>query len=379
MSEIKNSPTPTYDPRIKPIQQDSRKYEQMGMSLPAYIVKTLQEHPEYAHTVRDVVQLTGGKYDTVKRILGRLAGTGKGSGPVQRVTHGLYRYDASKEDASLMALARSGNWSIENILLVVSLDRQSEGRSLTGCDLPDSDMPKSCQPTTRAGFPWILPSGQTVTWKVHANGTEMIWISAKGAPPLSADHTLTLLEQLRKEGLDPVRWECKSLELNIDSRCHRIDASYSVQLIEKVILKAYRHGYNTRLEIADRRTVSTREVMELFHAITRGFDSREISKQITTLDNRIQRVEKRTNLALNIAIKTRDATGIKKPTRKAETQTDTNLPQGCKRLSTVLKEREEGPEDLSDNKSPSSPQQSDSKYSGFCRASQIDTISDTIS
>ena len=46
-------------------------------------------------------------------------------------------------------------------------------------------------------------------------------------------------------------WNCISLELNIDSIKHRLDYSYSLEIIEGLFLKAYQHGYVARLEIAE--------------------------------------------------------------------------------------------------------------------------------
>jgi hypothetical protein len=276
-----------------------------GVSLSLRIVEALRSEPDRALVVRDLVDRTGGIPDTVKRELARLSSTGKGSGPVRRVEHGLYQYAPEKERQDLRALMRSGNWKIEN-LVFVSLGAQGgavspvrEPETLTKGTLSDPT-----QPTSRSGYPWTLPTGQIVTWGHYENGTETIRFSAKGSPPFSPDSVLILIDQLRKDGLNTSTWNCTSLELNIDSRQIRFDASYSFQLIEGVILKAYQHGYNNaRIEIADRRTAPAREIMELFRAIAAGVEGKETAKRVNALEKQIQKIGETSKLALSLARK----------------------------------------------------------------------------
>jgi hypothetical protein len=126
---------------------------------------------------------------------------------------------------------------------------------------------------------------------------------------LGPDSVLILIDKLRSHGFSPERWECTSLELNVDSRKIRIDASYSFQLVEGVILKAYQHAYNARVEIADRRKAPAREIMDLFHAIAGGLESKEALAKVNALEVQIQKLDKTTRLALSIARNARDKSG----------------------------------------------------------------------
>ena len=74
-------------------------------------------------------------------------------------------------------------------------------------------------------------------------------------------------------------WNCVSLELNIDSIKHRLDYSYSLEIIEGLFLKAYQHGYDARIEIIDRRKVSLREVTEIFQALTGDIAAKEALRE----------------------------------------------------------------------------------------------------
>jgi hypothetical protein len=274
-----------------------------GLSLSVCIVKVLRSEPDRAFVVRDLVDRTGGKYPSVKRVLSRLSVTGKGSGPVRRVRHGMYQYAPEKEQDSLRALARSGNWKIEN-LTFVSLGAHPIPVSLskTGPE-PAKGTPSDSSQTTphpNVPYPMKLETGQLVTWEDYQNGTQVIRISANGAPPISPDHAITLIGSLKKFGMDD-SWKCVSLELNVDSYRHRIDASYSLQTIEGLFLKAYQHGYNTRLEIADRRDVPIREVLELFHAIAGGMEGKATIRTVKAFETRLQKAEKDARLGLTIA------------------------------------------------------------------------------
>jgi predicted nucleic acid-binding Zn-ribbon protein len=119
---------------------------------------------------------------------------------------------------------------------------------------------------------------------------------------MSPDAALLLIDRL---GIDD-NWKCVSLELNIDSYKHRIDSSYSLQVIEGLLLKAYQHGYNTRVEIADHRKVSLREVMDVFHDIANGVQGRQALREMDSLRKEIKEIRQDSRLALNIARKIRN-------------------------------------------------------------------------
>jgi hypothetical protein len=217
----------------------------------------------------------------------------------------MYQYAPEKEQDNLQALARSGNWKIENLAFVplmvystpVSLSESPPGQAKGTPSDPRI-------PTPKAGYPITLPTGQQISWDQYenGNGNQIIRISANGAPPLSPDTVLLVIQQL---GIDE-SWKCVSLELNIDSRKHRIDSSYSLQVFEGLLLKAYQHGYNTRVEVANRREVSVREVLDLFHAIAGGIDGKEALHKAESLEARVKQNEKDTQLALSIARTVRD-------------------------------------------------------------------------
>jgi len=285
-----------------------------GLSLSLCIVEVLRSEPDRPFVVRDLVDRTGGSYDSVKRVLARLSSTGKGSGPVRRIRHGMYQYAPEKEQDNLQVLARSGNWKIENLAFVplmvyptpVSLSEPLSGQA--------KGTPSDTRlPIPKTGYPIMLPTGHTVSWDQYENGNQVIRISANGAPPMSPDTAIILIDRL---GIGD-NWKCVSLELNVDSYKHRIDASYSLQAIEGLLLKAYQHGYNTRVEIADRREVPVREVMDLFHAIAGGIEDRQALKKAEALEARIKQNEKDTRLALHIGRKALESTHQSKCTGQA--------------------------------------------------------------
>jgi len=261
--------------------------------------------------VRELVQITHSKPNAVTQAALRLSKTGKGSGPVRKIAHGLYRYAPDKEEDSLRALAQSGNWKAENMVFVTK-GAQGGVLSLSNPALdpekePESDNQNSSIPVPHGPpCPWTLPTGQLVTWVDYQNGTEEIRISAKGAPPLNPDAVLMILRTLRDYMTDGQIWNCVSLELNIDSITHRLDYSYSLEIIEGLFLKAYQHGYNARIEIIDRRKVSLREVTELFQALSGGLNGLEALKEVHEVKERLVRCEKKASLAYTTAAKIRD-------------------------------------------------------------------------
>ena len=286
------------------VTKETPKTAKKGVSLSLCMVEVLQAEPDRAFVVRDLVDRTNGNPDTVKRELARLSSTGKGSGPVRRIRHGIYQYAPEKEQDNLQALARSGNWKIENLAFVplmvyptlVSLSKPLPGQV--------KGTPSDTRlPIPKTGYPITLPTGHTVSWDQYENGNQVIRISANGAPPMSPDTAILLIDRL---GIDD-NWKCISLELNVDSYKHRIDSSYSLQTIEGLLLKAYQHGYNTRVEVAERREVSVREVLDLFHSIAGGIQDRQALREMDSLRKEIKEIRQDGRLALNIARQVRDS------------------------------------------------------------------------
>jgi hypothetical protein len=290
----------------------TRNNKSKYLSLSPRIVEILRSEPGRKFLVRELIQITHAKPDAVRQVVSRLSKTGKGSGPIRNIDHGMYQYAPEKEEESLRALARSGILKAENLVFVT---KGAQGRVLSLSNStsdpeknPESDTQNSSIPVPHecCPCPWTLPTGQKVTWEDYENGTEEIRISAKGAPPLSPDAVLIILRTLRDYMTDGQIWNCVSLELNIDSITHRLDYSYSLEIIEGLFLKAYQHGYNARIEIIDRRKVSLREVTELFQALAGGLNGLEALKEVHEIKERLVRCEKKASLAYTTAAKIRD-------------------------------------------------------------------------
>ncbi len=297
---------------------DTQGTPKKGQSLSLCIVGALQAEPDFDFTILDVCDRTGIPYATVKRTLNRLSSTGKGSGKARSVGHGLYRYAPEKGDNSLQDLARSGNWKLENICLIKSVPFGVYPTPVSPNNAaPDQEKgtpSNPCIPSSLPGYPWHLPTGQLVTWDRYENGTEMIRLSANGAPPFSPDHILTLIALFRRAGLNPVEWMCTSLEINVDSQRIRIDASYSVQEIEGLLIKVYQSGYNARIEIANRQPTPMPVVMDFIQGIYKGIEAREARKEVRALKQELHEIGATANRAYNVAAKAMDKAYDRKQT-----------------------------------------------------------------
>ena len=288
------------------------KTAKKGLSLSQCIVRELQSEPDRTFVILDLVDRTGGSYDSVKRTLLRLSSTGKGGGPVRKLKHGMYQHDPEKESDSLQAFARLDNWKFENVRFVKSVPMGAQGGVVSLSEtVPEpakgtlSDLSQSV-PHPDVPYPWTAPTGQLVTWEDYPNGTQVITIAANGSPPLSPGELILFIESsLKHFGFDD-SWTLTSLESNIDSRYHRFDGSYSLQAFEGVIWKAYQHGYVGRIEIADRRTHTLRETMDFLHSSANTFDGQGIIRQIKGMDERLTRCEKTASHVVTIVAKIRD-------------------------------------------------------------------------
>jgi hypothetical protein len=226
----------------------------------------------------------------------------------------MYQYAPEKDQDSLRSLAQSGRWKAENITFV-SLGAQGGVVSLSET-VPGQAKGTPPKRVSKPGYPYTIPTGQRVNWEVDENnGTEMIHISADGAGPLSPDTVLLIIDHLKKGGMG-VGWECVSMEFNKDSRSIRIDESYSMQVVEGLLLKCYQHGDSTRVELADRRRVPVGEVLELFHALSGSIDVREMAGKVQDIEARVGRCEKGIRYAVSVATRERDGQG--RSSRKAK-------------------------------------------------------------
>jgi hypothetical protein len=262
-------------------------------SLSSMLIAVMQADPDRVFTIQDLVEFSGVKSGAVRKALSRLSAPGKGSGPVMRISQGLYKYDPLKEHQNLQALVRKQNLKIENLQFVTKRTQggqqsqpiESENvPNVVDCDPCHSGVPKH-------NYPINLPTGQRVDWEICSNGTQIIRLVAQGAPPFSPDCVLNLLHFLEKDGFNDSSWVCTSLEVNVDSGKHRIDGSYSVVLMEGILLKAYQHGNNMRLELAIRREISAREVMEYFHSLTDMLDGTDALRRVCELERMIHNVD----------------------------------------------------------------------------------------
>jgi hypothetical protein len=282
------------------------------LSLSPWIVEILKSDPSRRFFVRELIQITHAKPDAVRQAVSRLSKTGKGSGPVRKIDHGMYQYAPEKELDSLEVLVQLGNWKAENLVFVT---KGAQGGVLSQSDPspgpgkgPESDTQSFSIPVRHecCPCPWKLPTGQVVTWVDYKNSTEEIRISANGAPPLNPDAVLIILRTLRDFMTEGQVWNCVSMELNIDSVSQRIDHSYSLQVIEGLLLKAYQHGYVARIEIADRRKVPLLEITQLFNALAVKIEGKEALREVADLKKEMKMLGETARTAYSVAVRERD-------------------------------------------------------------------------
>lgn len=274
-------------------------------SLSTAILNMVRNEPSRIFMIKDFTDSTNAKSSTVRKTLSRLSSSRKGSGPIIRVDHGLYKYDPVGEDGSLHTLIKYGYWRVENLVFVTKGARgtdasqskvQSENFGSIQCD-------KQTQPQCKSGYPWDLPTGQRISWDQYSNGTETIRLSANGSMPFNPDHVLTLLKILGDQGFNSQDWDCVSIEANIEGRKWEIDGSFSVMVIKGLLLKIYQHGPSLRIELADRRRCTLQEVITFLHAFSTGFDGSEALKIARDFESRLTNCEKESRIAVNMARK----------------------------------------------------------------------------
>ncbi len=291
------------DPGMSEVAPDMQKGHkgtpQKGLSLSPMVTSFLETHPDEAFTIRDLVDHTGGKPESVKRILARLSSKGKGSGPVKRVKPGLYQYE--KRENLIEELARE-SWGIENVLLVslevypLPVSPFSDPESVPFVSPSDPRLSVSLP-----GYPITFPTGQVIRWGRYQNGREEIRFTASGAPPYSPEQLLTVLQFLRERGFKDSEWKCASFELNKDTRKKRIDGSYTLEVFEGLVIKLYQHGQSTRLEYAKRQDCATKEVTDLFEKCAAGLDMSEALRLMREMGKEFSEYKGETKLALSIA------------------------------------------------------------------------------
>jgi hypothetical protein len=265
-------------------------------SLSARILDIVRREPDRKFVVLDFIQLTKAKPDAVRQALHRLISKNKGDIEIMKIDRGFYQFNPMGERPDLMALMRYGYWRVENVRFIT---KGARGDLMSQQDTKEITLdPNRSIANPLPGFPWNLPSGQQVHWSIYYNGTQEIRLSANKKAPFSPDHALTLLQILEQKGFGGPEWECTSMEVNVEGRNWTIPGSFNVKLIQGLLIKVYQHGPSVRIELADRRSCTTKEALTVIHAVANGFDGAEALNLVKEIEPRIRRCEKRLGLSL---------------------------------------------------------------------------------
>jgi len=269
-------------------------------SLSQYVLEVFRNEPDRNYVNKDLVDITHGNPNSICKALGRL----EKSGEIIRLDHGIYKYNSFREDPSLITLIKYGYWRVENLRFVT---KRARGDPVSQSEVTENTLEENKSLSKPLpGFPWDLPTGQQVHWNKYHNGTQEIRLSSNKRAPFSPDHVLTLLQILEKDGFGGPEWKCISIEVNVEGRGWTVPGYFDVKIIRQLLLKVYQHGPSLRIEIADRRECSTKEVMSFLHSFVNGFDAAESLMSVKTFENRLVGCEGAAKLALTIARNTRD-------------------------------------------------------------------------
>ena len=251
------------------------------------------------------------------------------TGPVYRIAPGLYQYDPTKEQGNLHSVLRSGNWKFENVVLVTKGTRwgvlsrsepSTEPEKNHECDKQNTLIPTpgpDCVPHPK--WPGMdLPTGQQIRWWNYPNGTEMICISANGAPPIDPGYLMFITENiLRDHGFDPAKWDVSCVEYLIDSEKIRYEGNHTYQIFEREVFKGYNHGYYGRFEKADRRITPAAEFVDTCRILASGTLNTQVIREVHSLRKEIEELGKIARTAYSIADRERDIRiEAKRSTRK---------------------------------------------------------------
>jgi hypothetical protein len=284
-------------------------------------------NPDSRFTTRDLAQQFHVKWDAVRQAMSRVIR----SGPVSRIAPGLFQYDPTKEQGNLHSVLRSGNWKFENLVLVTKGTRysvlsRSEPATEPGknqeCDTENMPIPTpgpDCVPDP--DWPGMdLPTGQQIRWWDYPNGTEIICISAHGAPPISPDYLLYIVGSILKDhGFDPAKWDLVSVEYLIDSEKIRYEGNHTYQLFEKEVFKGYNHGYHGRFERASRRITPAAEFIENCRILASGTLNSQAIREVRSLKKDVDELGKIARTTFNMVCRERDKRiEAKQSTKKAK-------------------------------------------------------------
>ena len=323
-------------------ERDKKGTRLKGLSLSPGITERVIQHlaknPHDEFTRDQLAQELGADPGTVKRILSRLASSGKGGGPVERSHRGFYRYCEDKAPPILDEITQSGRVGIENLTLCKKPsgtcplgdtgpkgtpdpkgERDTEGTKGQG-DIERDTKGTRDPPAPRPGYPFVLPTGQEVQWWVYPNGTEMIIFVANGRPAFPIETILLLIERLKGEGLNG-EWERVSLEWNIDSKRFTVAEPVSFQVTEKELLKFYQHGFMARLEGVDRRLISFEDTLLCLVEVYERGHGRTALKEVTRMKKEVKELTDDVRLMKNVHRSLSDRVWALEPKSRRERRT----------------------------------------------------------
>jgi len=290
----------------------------IGQSGPAYVLEVYKEEPTRMIHVDEVSKKIGIKKETVNRNCSRL----KNEGKLRRIVKGFYQYDPLCEEGNLKDLARSGDWKIENASFVRLGLRSIIGQPEKTVPVDSNQIPKQDKigqkqdndkteqdtsvPKPLPGYPRYLPTGQEIfRGTLTTNGPETILISAKGKPSISLDLALHLIDSFQ---LKDDEWQCTRIEVNKNSSLRRFEGSFTLTVLGALLIKAYQHypGDAARLEIANRKTISMREVTDLFNYLDAGITTTALTRQVEAMKKEVISLKKDMRYAVNTIAKLQD-------------------------------------------------------------------------
>lgn len=278
------------------------------------VIRILADNPDREYNAWGIAEKLGSdRIHHIRVALNRMAGFGKGQGPVKRTTRGFYQYCQDKKEPLLDQIRRSGRFGIENL----AFTKTSARHVILGDTPPQlSTTPKGELSSTkhlekelelikhqistekaggewvhRLGYPRQLRTGQEVLWMIHPErGEEWIIFKANGSGPFSLDLVEYLIEEMKGQGLGE-EWMRTSMELNVDTNRITLAEPVTFQAHENQILKFYQHGGVARLEVADRRKVPYDEAFRLLLDLNDRAHGRQALKRVGELEGVIEELQ----------------------------------------------------------------------------------------
>lgn len=200
----------------------------------------------------------------------------------------MYQFDATPTATKIKEMVRYSDWRIENLLLVSCV---TKGEGTIDLSQPETD---KTQGKPMPGYPWHLPTSQTIDYVKYHSGRQTITFSACKHHPYSSAQLLTLFEMYRREIPDFNKWTVSRIETNTDLPGLRIEGiqALTVEILESVFLKEYNHGNSLRIEVADYRKTPLREITGFIQEQFNRTTAQTIIQSFTKIDKRLSHVEK---------------------------------------------------------------------------------------